>query len=118
MNEETFDPEDDDAVRRVLLDKRREVEALIASSKEARSAVELDQTRVGRLSRMDALQGQAMALETDRRRSVEIQKIDAALKRLEAGEYGLCVRCGEEIPVRRLTFDPAVTLCVDCAEDS
>ena len=118
MNGATFDPDDDDAVRRVLLEKRLELEALIASSKEARSAVELDQTRVGRLSRMDALQGQAMALETARRRAVELQKIDAALKRLEAGEYGLCVRCGEEIPARRLAFDPAATLCVDCAEDS
>ncbi len=116
MADETFDPEDDDAVRRVLLERRQELEDLIAGSKEARSAVELDQTRVGRLSRMDALQGKAMALETDRRRAIELQKIDSALRRLEAGEYGCCVQCGEEIAARRLAFDPAVTLCIDCAE--
>ena len=65
---------------------------------------------------MDALQGQAMALETDRRRTIELQKIDSAVRRLETGEYGCCVQCGEEIPARRLAFDPAVTLCIDCAE--
>ena len=82
---------------------------------EARAAVELDQTRVGRLSRMDALQGQAMALETDRRRGLELQKIEGALRRLEDGEYGACVRCGEEVEVKRLELDPAATLCFDCA---
>jgi len=110
-----FDPDDDAAVRRVLTERRAELEALIAGSKEARQAVELDQTKVGRLSRMDAIQGQAMALETDRRRQVELQRIDSALKRLEAGDYGVCVRCGEEIAPARLGFDPAATVCVDCA---
>ncbi|WP_420564029.1 TraR/DksA family transcriptional regulator [Thalassobaculum sp.] len=116
MADPPFDPGDDDEVRRVLSARRAEVSALVAGSKEAREAVELDQSRVGRLSRMDALQDQAMALETDRRRTLELQRIESALTRLEAGDYGLCVRCGEEIALERLTFDPAVTLCIDCAE--
>lgn len=116
MTDLPFDPDDDEAVRRVLTERRAELQSLIAGSKEARDAVELDQTRVGRLSRMDALQGQAMALETDRRRGLELQRIESALKRLEAGEYGVCVRCGEEIAPARLAFDPAATVCVDCAE--
>lgn len=78
-------------------------------------AVELDQTRVGRLSRMDALQNQAMALEAERRRRLELQRIDASLKRLEAGDYGYCVACGERIPVRRLELDPTLPTCVACA---
>lgn len=112
-----FDPDDEAAVRATLLARKQELEALIASSKESRAAVELDQTRVGRLSRMDAIQGQAMAIETDRRRALDLKRIEAAMVRLGAGEYGVCVRCGEEIALKRLNFDPAVTLCVDCAAD-
>lgn len=77
--------------------------------------MELDQTRVGRLSRMDALQGQAMAQETERRRKNELQRIEAALLRVESGDYGYCVTCGEEISAKRLALDPSTPLCIDCA---
>jgi len=75
----------------------------------------LDQTAVGRLSRMDALQNQAMQLETERRRDVELTRIDAALKRIEDGAYGYCVSCGEEVEKKRLEMDPSTPVCVDCA---
>jgi len=64
---------------------------------------------------MDALQVQAMALETGRRREQEIRMIDAALERIEEGEYGYCVSCGEEILLKRLELDPTTPVCVDCA---
>jgi DnaK suppressor protein len=66
---------------------------------------------------MDALQDQAMALETDRRRGLEIERIEAALKRIEDGDYGYCLSCGENIPAKRLEFNPATPVCVDCASD-
>lgn len=72
---------------------RQELEALISGSSDSRSTVELDQSAVGRLSRMDALQGQQMALATDRRRALELKRIESALARLEDGDYGYCVRC-------------------------
>ncbi|NKB49305.1 MAG: hypothetical protein GKS02_08060 [Alphaproteobacteria bacterium] len=71
---------------------------------------------MGRLSRMDALQGQEMARAAERRRELEVRKIDAALARIEDGEYGWCVRCGEEIAAERLQLDPAVPICIDCAQ--
>lgn len=77
--------------------------------------VELDQSRVGRLSRMDAMQLHAMSSEIRRRCATEIQRIDAALKRLDEGVYGYCLRCGEEIALGRLRIDPSAALCVDCA---
>ena len=68
--------------------KRDELRALDAETSSARSPVELDQSRVGRLSRMDALQGQVMAQEQQRRRQSQILRISAALARIDAGEYG------------------------------
>jgi DnaK suppressor protein len=76
---------------------------------------ELDQTSVGRVSRIDAIQGREMALATERRRKGELSKIDAALRRIDTGEYGYCVKCGEEIAEKRLALDPAAAACVKCA---
>jgi DnaK suppressor protein len=110
-----FDPSDDKTVRARLEARLAELRALSAGSEDSREVVELDQSRVGRLSRMDALQMQAMAQATEQRRELEIARIDAALKRLDAGDYGYCLSCGEEIALARLDLDPAIPTCVDCA---
>ncbi len=95
-----------------LLDNKVELETLLDLSRDASAPVELDQTSVGRLSRMDAMQAQAMAQETLRRRKTEIQKIEAALQRMAEGEYGYCIKTGEEIPLERLELDPAAATIV------
>ena len=99
-----------------LKDARDELLVLETLTKDGRKPVELDQTQQGRLSRMDAIQLQEMALEQNRRREFEIRRIDAALKRIEDGEFGLCNNCGENIPLKRLEVSPSTPLCVDCAE--
>lgn len=86
-----------------------------ASSGESRAPVSLDQQSVGRVSRVDAMQMQAMAQAQERRRRGERSRIEAALERLESGEYGYCSNCGEEIGLKRLEFDPAVSTCIRCA---
>lgn len=98
-----------------LLTLKAELEALNEASSDARATVELDQTSVGRLSRMDALQGQAMAQETARRRAVAIQRIDAALGRIAKDDFGYCVTCDGEIAFERLQMDPASPTCIACA---
>ena len=80
--------------------------------------VELDQARLGRLSRVDAMQAQQMARASSRRRQVERGRIATALRRIDDGEYGYCLSCGELIPEPRLTIDPAATQCVGCATRS
>ena len=112
----TSDSPSEQAKIKATLDKRRkEIMALIEGHGEDGKPVELDQTRVGRLSRMDALQNQAMAQETERRRQQEMTQIDSALRRLADGTYGDCVECGEPIAEKRLLLDPAAPLCIDCA---
>jgi DnaK suppressor protein len=86
-----------------------------ADAKDARAPVELDQQSVGRLSRMDAMQVQAMAKETERRRQGRMEALQAALKRIDGEEFGFCIACGEEIVEKRLDLDPAVSTCIDCA---
>ena len=81
----------------------------------SREPVELDQTTQGRLSRMDALQVQEMALEQERRRGLELRRIGAALNRIDTGNYGYCASCGGKIETKRLRHDPSAPLCVTCA---
>lgn len=99
-----------------LMARRAELEDLSDISAEARDTVTLDQQSVGRLSRMDAMQQQAMAQATERQRFIELHRIDAALKLVEEDDYGYCLECGEEIPDKRLAIDPAAALCVKCAK--
>ena len=99
-----------------LLEQRREELLAVAETAEAAAdTVELDQTRVGRVSRMDAMQAQAMSLENQRRRELELKRIAAALSRIKAGDYGYCVECDSEIALNRLEFAPSAPLCIDCA---
>ena len=99
-----------------LKDARDELLFLETITEDGRKPVELDQTQQGRLSRMDAIQLQEMALEQNRRRELEIMRIDAALQRIEDGEFGFCNNCGENIPLKRLEVSPSTPLCVECAE--
>ncbi len=101
---------------RQLHELKLELQQREAEFKDDGKPVELDQTKVGRLSRMDALQIQQMALESSRRRQQQLVKIDRALSRIESDEYGYCLRCDEEIDVRRLFVDPTNTLCIKCAD--
>lgn len=79
------------------------------------NVVQLDQQSVGRLSRMDALQSQAMAKAQQVRRDGERRGLQAALVRVEDGEFGFCEDCGDPIPVGRLRLNPATSRCVSCA---
>ncbi len=112
---DTHDDIDIEAVKTRLIALRADLLDTSETSAESRQPVELDQSRVGRLSRMDALQGQAMALEIARRRANEVRRIDAALARIDEGAYGYCVTCGEDIAAKRLDLDPAAAVCIDCA---
>ncbi len=102
-------------IRRQLQLRLEELDRLEAFSDADSQPVTLDQSSVGRLSRMDAMQVQGMAQETGRRRAKDRRRIVSALERLESGDYGYCVACDEPIAAKRLALDPAVPNCVSCA---
>lgn len=102
---------------RVLLQSRHlELSSLSDKSAADRAPVELDQQSVGRVSRVDALQQQAMSQAQDRQRQGELVRIEQALQRIEEDDFGYCVDCGEKIAVGRLQIDPSASHCVRCAQ--
>jgi DnaK suppressor protein len=105
-----------------LLTFRKRLHAIVTQSetedsttRASRGTVTLDQQSVGRLSRMDALQQQAMAKATHARRQAQIVRAKAALLRIENGEFGFCLECGEDIARKRLDHDPSLAQCITCA---
>ncbi|MBS8226719.1 TraR/DksA family transcriptional regulator [Vannielia litorea] len=98
-----------------LLARLDEIAAGEALGRAGKQVVKLDQQAVGRLSRMDALQSQAMAQAASRLRAGEERRVRAALVRIKEGEYGYCAECGESIALARIEHDPAVALCISCA---
>ena len=102
-------------IRESLEQERADLLALSDAAADERRPVALDQQSVGRVSRMDAMQVQAMAQTVEARRRARLPLIDAALRRLDTGDYGYCVDCGERIPAKRLAIDPTIARCMDCA---
>ncbi|WP_420427340.1 TraR/DksA family transcriptional regulator [Algiphilus sp.] len=88
-------------------------EALTQSDASA-SPVELDQARVGRVSRGDALQQQAMAQAGQRVLQQRLHAVHGALQRLQQGHYGYCIDCDEPIALARLQRQPEAARCIAC----
>lgn len=102
-------------LKKLLLQKQHDLLQVRESGSRAAGTVTLDQTSVGRLSRMDALQSQAMLQEAARRREQSLQDIGDALRKMDLGDYGFCEECGKEIAEKRLQFNPTARYCVDCS---
>ena len=81
---------------------------------EALKTVELDQAAVGRLSRMDSLQNQGLAKGLRERESARLGLIQEALRRLDAGTYGVCIECGGRVAAGRLLVFPESGTCASC----
>lgn len=100
--------------RQQLLDLQQELENLLSLSESASDTVSLDQTKVGRLSRMDALQQQAMAQANRAQHQQHLKQVHEALVAIKEGYYGFCEECGQDIPIARLEARPESIYCVDC----
>ena len=100
-------------LHRTLLDMREELRLLLVNSSDGAQPVSLDEP-IGRLSRMDAMQQQSMVQANRRTMETRLKRIEAALRRLDNDEYGLCVECEEEIGYARLKAQPESPFCIAC----
>ena len=98
---------------------RAQLTAYLTDGSDSADTVELDQSRMGRVSRNDALQQQQMAKAGIRRSELRLQRVGAAIDRYddEPGEYGVCPDCAEDIAFRRLKAFPESIFCVTCAQE-
>jgi len=94
--------------------KAAELESQLEESRQSTEPVTLDQQSVGRVSRIDAIQQQQMAVANREQSMLLLKRVSAALRRIESEEYGFCLQCGEPIAYARLEVQPFTPLCLDC----
>lgn len=107
-----------DTLHELLETQLHELGSQLENAESAARPVELDQQSVGRVSRIDAIQQQQMALANREQAQLLAQRIRLALQRIEEGSYGDCLRCGAAIAFARLEVQPYATLCLDCQAES
>jgi DnaK suppressor protein len=108
-------PDQIDELQRELARQLQRLERSMRVTDSAMKPVTLDQTAVGRLSRIDSLQNQGLTRNLQERERVALARLQEAFRRLEAGTYGLCVSCDGEIPFERLHVVPETPTCTACS---
>ena len=98
--------------------QKRDLVSQLDSSASAAKPVKLDQTAVGRLSRMDSMQSQAMATAARQAMAIRLNQCKAALQAVERGEYGFCRRCEEPVGPKRLSAKPEAPFCLNCQRNA
>lgn len=97
---------------------REELLGHLDLSDAASQVVELDQTAVGRLSRMDAMQQQQMSQASRSQYRQRLIKVERALSVIASGDasYGYCEDCGNQINLERLNISPESLYCLLCQQ--
>lgn len=110
--------EDSTEHKKILQKLKAELEVALEDARSSAATVVLDQNSVGRLSRMDAMQQQNMAMANQRSISQRLAKTHKAIAALESGDYGYCEQCGESIEAGRLQLYPESDWCLSCQSAS
>ena len=111
---EELSEEQAETLRERLVELVTDIEGSLRASAGAADPVVLDQSSVGRLSRMDAMQQQAMAKATRQKAQLRLSQCKAALSAFDRDEYGLCRKCEEPIGYPRLSAKPEAPFCLTC----
>ena len=101
-------------LRTQLIEQQQELTELLHNAEATTKPVTLDQQSVGRVSRIDAIQQQQMAIANQQQTSDMLNGIELALHRIDDDSYGDCLECGEPIAYARLQAQPFARLCIDC----
>ena len=108
-----MEPANQEDFRPVIRNRLAALEVELAALVEDTAAISPD-VSIGRLSRLDSMQQQQMALAGRRRLEEERGRLHEALRRIDTGTYGRCLLCGADISRERLEYQPDAVTCVPC----
>ncbi|MFT4861469.1 MAG: DnaK suppressor protein [Pseudohongiellaceae bacterium] len=111
-------PEEKTQLKTQLQQMVFELEQQIGLSENSTTVVTLDQSAVGRVSRVDALQQQSMALSLQRSAQQNLRQVKVALGSIERDCFGYCQHCDEPIAFARLQIQPATRFCLKCQSEA
>ncbi len=105
---------DKSAFKIALHEELEKTRSAISDLKQMTAPVAPDDA-IGRVSRMDAINNRAISEAALRKAEEKLQQLERMTQLVEEPGFGLCKKCGEAIPVKRLTLMPQSVFCVCCA---
>lgn len=107
-----------DKLKALLQSLKQTLSSHLTQTRSDTKPVTLDQQSVGRVSRVDAIQQQQMAIASHDQASQQLKQAAQALHRIDTGEYGFCLNCAEPVLFARLQAQPIAELCLECQSAS
>ncbi len=109
-----MEQEDKEKLRKHILQEMDSLKDNIIALKKSSKPV-APENAIGRITRMEAINSKSISEASLRNAEIKLLKLKRSLDMIEDPEFGLCTRCGEPIPVKRLMIIPETLLCVGCA---
>lgn len=109
-------PRQTQELRSLLQSNKTKLEQQLLDAESATGIVTLDQSSVGRVSRVDAMQQQSMAVSTRAKAEASLRKVIIALQRMDREDFGYCGQCDEPIQFNRLKVQPQASHCLKCQD--
>lgn len=101
-------------VRQKIANEITKTEKQVVEYRELSRPVEPD-CAIGRVSRMDAINNKSVNEAALRKTESKLAKLKEALKRIDDEGFGVCIKCGDAIPLGRILFVPQAQTCVKCS---
>ncbi|MCP4432386.1 MAG: TraR/DksA family transcriptional regulator [Gammaproteobacteria bacterium] len=98
----------------LLKHQKKQLQKQLENTRADSQPVTLDQQSVGRVSRIDAIQQQQMAIANREQNKNLLIAINKSLSRFDNDEYGFCLECGEAVGFKRLQVQPHTDFCLAC----
>ena len=102
-------------IRKNILWEIEKVKSRIIEYKDLTKPVEPD-VAIGRISRMDAINNKSVTEASLRQAENKLQSLKRVLSLVGTKEFGICIKCGHQIPAARILYRPESLNCVNCAK--
>lgn len=107
--------EDKQDIKKRILEELEKTEELILDYKESTKPIS-PENAIGRVSRMDAINNKSVVEAALRKAEEKLNKLKLVLDKVNDADFGLCMRCGNPIPIGRILLMPQSRNCVRCAQ--
>jgi DnaK suppressor protein len=107
--------EDKQDIKKRILEELKKTEELILDYKESTKPIS-PENAIGRVSRMDAINNKSVVEAALRKAEEKLNKLKLVLDKVNDADFGLCMRCGNPIPIGRILLMPQSRNCVRCAQ--
>ena len=106
--------QDKEPLKELIVEEIAKTKKLISTYKDMNKPVAPD-VAIGRISRMDAINNKSITEASLRQAETKLRSLEKVLQKVGTKDFGICLKCGQAIPVGRILIRPESLFCVNCA---